>query len=161
MDFTSEGAAAVLTQKFRYVSPAFSLKDGVITRLCSLGLVNQPAFFLAPITALASEQRSQSEPEPTIEEAMKITGMDEKGLRKLCGAFGITLGEHVRRFAAAQQAGQLTTFSDAEQPEKVQSASTIGELVLTAQEKHVARQHGMKEEVVIAAKKRAIAAGIY
>ena len=120
VEWTAEGAKAVLSGAWRYISPAFRVdKDKNILLITSAALVNQPALFM---TALTHEQ--ESEHDATTAEESKIATMlnlsparfaalkgeaaaDEREQaalealstsdQKLCRVLGISPGELLRR----------------------------------------------------------------
>jgi phage I-like protein len=73
-DWTPNGQTAVASKSYRFVSPAFKhTKTGVITRIDSVGLVNNPN--LAALPAIASQLGDHPNMDKFLEELRKLHGL--------------------------------------------------------------------------------------
>ena len=69
VDWTEDGAKAILSRQYRYASPAFFAPGGKITKLVSAGLTNKPAMTMP---ALARSENQMKDVHPKIAAALDL-----------------------------------------------------------------------------------------
>lgn len=149
--WTADGAVAVTSRAYRYISPAFSFNAaGQITALRSLALVTQPALTMPALARDGGRPSPQQDP-----------SMTQSLIVRLAAAFGLpqTATEDQLVQAAADQVALASATRD---PAKFVPAADLQAALAratTAETALAARETADKEAVALAAVEKAIADG--